>query len=107
MFTHLSTAPHQSRKKRELTRAVETLKTRYGGEGVPHRLLSAPLALSANAFASLPRSQFTVNGLKMSTILTPCFKGLEVFRDFIAPTPPAGGHTPSTGIYSVVGLFRV
>ena len=32
MFTHLSTAPHQSRKKRELTRAVETLKTRYGGE---------------------------------------------------------------------------
>jgi hypothetical protein len=33
MSTHLSTAPHQSRKKRELTRAVETLKTRYGGEG--------------------------------------------------------------------------
>ena len=41
----------------------------------------------------------------MSTILTPCFKGLEVFRDFIAPTP-ADDHTPSTGIYSVVGLFR-
>ena len=33
MSTHLSTAPHRSRKKRELTRAVETLKTRYGGEG--------------------------------------------------------------------------
>ena len=33
MSTHLSTAPHQSRKKRELTGAVETLKTRYGGEG--------------------------------------------------------------------------
>lgn len=27
------TAPHQSRKKRELTRAVETLKHKYGGEG--------------------------------------------------------------------------
>jgi hypothetical protein len=32
MSTHLSTAPHQSRKKREQTRAVETLKTIYGGE---------------------------------------------------------------------------
>ena len=31
MSTHLSTAPHQSRKKRELTRAVETLKYKYGG----------------------------------------------------------------------------
>ena len=31
MSTHLSTAPHQSRKKRELTRAVELLKTKYGG----------------------------------------------------------------------------
>ena len=46
-----NTAPHQSRKKRELTRAVETLKIIYGGERVPHRLLSAPLALSANVFA--------------------------------------------------------
>ena len=32
MSTHMSTAPHQSRKKRELTRAVELLKTKYGGE---------------------------------------------------------------------------
>ena len=31
MSTHLSIAPHQSRKKRELTRAVELLKTKYGG----------------------------------------------------------------------------
>ena len=31
MSTHLSTAPHQSRKKRELTRAVELLKTKFGG----------------------------------------------------------------------------
>jgi hypothetical protein len=29
----MSTAPHQPRKKRELTRAVETLKIVYGGEG--------------------------------------------------------------------------
>ena len=50
------TAPHQSRKKRELTRAVETLKTKYGGEGEPHRLPWAPLALSANVFASVPAS---------------------------------------------------
>jgi hypothetical protein len=81
----LYTAPHQSRKKRELTRAVELLKTKYGGGIEPHRLLSAPLALSANVFTSLPRSQFTVNTSKVSTILTPCFKGLAVFRDFIAP----------------------
>ena len=93
----LRTAPHQSRKKRELTRAVETLKYKNGGGIEAHRLLSAPLTLSANVFTSLPRSQFTVKGFKMSTILTPCFKGLEVFRDFIAPTP-AGDHTPSVSI---------
>ena len=70
MFTHLSMAPHRSRKERELTRAVETLKKEYGGEGEAHRLLSAPLTLSANVFTSLPKSQFTVNGFKMSTILS-------------------------------------
>jgi hypothetical protein len=52
----LRTAPHQPRKKRELTRAVETLKIVYGGERVPHRLLSAPLALSANVVSSVPAS---------------------------------------------------
>ena len=52
----MSTAPHQSRKKRELTRAVELLKIKYGGEREPHRLLSAPLALSANVFTSLAKS---------------------------------------------------
>jgi len=31
------TAPHQPRKKRELTRAVELLKTKYGGGIEPHR----------------------------------------------------------------------
>ena len=50
------TAPHQSRKKRELTRAVETLKHKYGGGIEPHRLLPAPLALSANGFSSVPAS---------------------------------------------------
>ena len=39
MSTHLSTAPHQSRKKRELTRAVETLKYKNGG-GIDRRTLS-------------------------------------------------------------------
>ena len=33
MSTHLSTAPHQPRKKRELTRAVEPLKFRNGAPG--------------------------------------------------------------------------
>ena len=78
----MSTAPHQSRKKRELTRAVELLKIKYGGEREPHRLLSAPLASLANVFTSLTADEFTVNGFKMSTILTPCFKGLEVFEVF-------------------------
>jgi hypothetical protein len=59
--------------------------TIYGGERVPHRLLSAPLALSANVFTSLTAHQFTVNGAKVFTILFNCFKGLAVFRDFIAP----------------------
>ena len=51
-----STAPHQSRKKRELTRAVETLKIKYGGEREPHRLLSGPTVVLANVFASVPPS---------------------------------------------------
>ena len=46
----MSTAPHQPRKKRELTRAVELLKTKYGGEGEPHRLPWAPSAVLANVF---------------------------------------------------------
>ena len=50
------TAPHQFRKKRELTRAVETLKHKYGGGIEPHRLLPAPLALSANVVSSVPAS---------------------------------------------------
>ena len=99
----MSTAPHQSRKKRELTRAVELLKIKYGGEREPHRLLSAPLALSANVFTSLTADEFTVNGAKVSTILTPCFKGLAVFRDFIAPTP-AGDH-PQLWVY--IGVLRL
>jgi hypothetical protein len=57
-------------------------------------------------FTSLPRSQFTVNGLKMSTILTPCFKGLAVFRDFIAPTP-AGDHRGYPHYIGVFGGFEV
>jgi hypothetical protein len=32
MSTHLPMVPHQSRKKRELTRAVETLKHKNGGK---------------------------------------------------------------------------
>jgi len=35
----IDAAPHRSRKKRELTRAVEAFKKEYGGERVPHRLL--------------------------------------------------------------------
>ena len=31
------TAPHQSRKKREQTRAVELLKIKYGDEVLSHR----------------------------------------------------------------------
>ena len=48
MFTHLSTAPHRSGKKRELTKVVETLKKNYGGEGgirtLDTRLTYTPLA---------------------------------------------------------------
>jgi len=54
LLERLSTAPHQSRNKRELTRAVELLKLRNGAPGECHRLLPAPLALSANVFASVP-----------------------------------------------------
>jgi len=49
-------APHQPRKKRELTRAVEPLKHKYGGGIEPHRLLSAPSAVLANVIASVPAS---------------------------------------------------
>ena len=52
----LNTAPHQSRKKRELKRAVELFKHKYGGGIEPHRLLSAPSAVLANVIASVPAS---------------------------------------------------
>ena len=73
----LCTAPHQSRNNRELTRAVELLKHKYGGGIEPHRLLSAPFNLLANVFTSLPRSQFTVKGFKMSTILSTKLQRLQ------------------------------
>ena len=41
----------------------------------------------------------------MSTILTPCFKGLAVFRDFIAPTP-AGDHGGYPHYIGVFGGFE-
>ena len=66
----LTTAPHQSRKKRELTRAVELLKHNNGGGIEPHRLLSAPSAVLANVFTSVTARQFTVNGFEMSTVLS-------------------------------------
>jgi hypothetical protein len=95
MSSIVSNAPHQPRKKRKLTRAIELLKYKYGGEREPHRLLSAPLALSANVVTSITADEFTVNGAKVFTILFNCFKGLEVFRDFISPRrwpPPIYGY---------------
>ena len=82
-----NTAPHQSRKKRELTRAVETLKIKYGGEREPHRLLSAPLALSANVFTSLTADEFTVNGPKVSTILSTLLQRLGSLQRLYRPHP--------------------
>ena len=87
MSTHLSTAPHQSRKKRELTRAAETLKIEYGGEREPHRLLSAPLALSANVFTSITADEFTVNGAKVSTILSTLLQRLGSLQRLYSPHP--------------------
>ena len=63
-------ALHQSRKKRELTRAVDLLKHNNGGGIAPHRLLSAPSAVLANVFASITAHQFTVKGLILFTILS-------------------------------------
>ena len=48
-----------------------------GGGIEPHRLLSAPFNLLANVFTSLPRSQFTVKGFKMSTILSTKLQRLQ------------------------------
>jgi hypothetical protein len=81
------------------------LKHKYGGGIEPHRLTSAPLALSANVFTSITADEFTVNGAKVSTILTPCFKGLAVFRDFIAPTPAGGqgGYPYYIGVFGGFG----
>ena len=88
-----STAPHQSRKKRELTRAVELLKTKYGGGIEPHRLLSAPSAVLANVFTSLPRSQFTVNTSKVSTILYPLLQRLGSLQRLYSPPQVTMGGT--------------
>jgi len=105
MFPHLSTAPHQPRKKRELTRAVELLKIKYGGEREPHRLLSAPLASLANVFTSLTADEFTVNGFKMSTILTPCFKVFEVLEVLALFSDPRS-LPPGRWAWGVPVLYR-
>jgi hypothetical protein len=39
MSSIVSNAPHQPRKKRKLTRAIELLKYKYGGERVCHILV--------------------------------------------------------------------
>ena len=48
MSTHLSTAPHRSRKKRELTRAVETLKYKNGGGIEAQRLINDSIFFMVN-----------------------------------------------------------
>ena len=93
----LSTAPHQPRKKRELTRAVELLKTKYGGGIEPHRLTSAPLALSANVFTSITADEFTVNGAKVSTILSTLLQRLGSLQRLYSP--PQVTIPPAMGIY--------
>ena len=65
MSTHLSTAPHQSRKKRELSRAVELLKYKYGGErGI---LLYVYKALILNTILYI--NVFCINTLYLSLYL--------------------------------------
>ena len=86
-------APHQPRKKRELTRAVELLKIKYGGEREPHRLLSAPLALSANVFTSITADEFTVNGAKVSTILSTLLQRLGSLQRLYSPPQVTMGGT--------------
>ena len=90
-------APHQSRKKRELTRAVEPLKIKYGGEREPHRLLSAPSAVLANVFTSLTADEFTVNGAKVSTILSTLLQRLGSLQRLYSP--PQVTIPPAMGIY--------
>ncbi len=74
----MSTAPHQPRKKRELTRAVETLKIVYGGERVfltyvhtfPSLSLSMQyiLAIKTNHTTTFPMLSYTIL-LNMEVIL--------------------------------------
>ena len=85
LIQRLYTAPHQSRKKRELTRAVELLKIKDGGEREPHRLLSGPTVVLANVFTSLTADEFTVNGPKVSTILSTLLQRLGSLQRLIAP----------------------
>ena len=94
----LCTAPHQPRKKRELTRAVELLKTKYGGGIEPHPLLSAPSAVLANVFTSLTADGFTVNGFKMSTILYPLLQRLGSLQRLYSPHPTQVAIAPSVYI---------
>jgi hypothetical protein len=67
--------------------------TIYGGERVPHRLLSAPSAVLANVFTSLPRSQFTVNTSKVSTILYPLLQRLGSLQRLYNPPQVTIGGT--------------
>ncbi|MDG1748424.1 MAG: hypothetical protein P8H89_02000 [Porticoccaceae bacterium] len=50
-----------------------------------HRLLWAPLTLSANVITSITADEFTVNGFKMSTIPYPLLQSLQSLQSLHSP----------------------
>jgi hypothetical protein len=62
--------------------------------GEAHRLLSAPLALSANVFTSLTADEFTVNGPKVSTILSTLLQRLGSLQRLYSPPQVTMGGVP-------------
>ena len=80
----------------------------YGGEREPHRLLSAPLALSANVFTSLTADEFTVNGPKVSTILSTLLQRLGSLQRLYSPTqvtmPPPYRYKRGRTFWGGLGL---
>ena len=70
MTTHVSTAPHQSRKKRELTRIIEGFKYQNGGERGIRTLETLQTFTHFPGVLLQPLGHLTVNFNRFSALLT-------------------------------------
>ena len=76
-----------------------------GAPGESHRLPQAPSAVLANVFTSITADEFTVNGAKVSTVLSTWLQRLGSLQRLYRPPQVTMGGTGT--IIEVGGGFEV